>query len=151
MTCWLGELPPEIKAKAWRRFDTYGTYAQNPMSTWTQLRLTIVTVTLLPVKVFLSLACVLACFCCVVFGNATLKEPYKTKYMAFWGQVWTRALLYALGFWRFRWLYVSPDGSQSSKPPPGLQARKFGGYVSNHCRYAACVATLGGHWPAELK
>ena len=104
------------------------------MSFYTQLRLTVISVTLVPLKLLACLLCVVACYLTVALGNITLTEPFKTKYMAFWGKFWTRMLLYSLGFWYIKWVYVNPDGSASNKPSVGLRDRRFGGYVSNHCR-----------------
>lgn len=138
---WLGTLPPYIKAKAFLRTDAYGTYANNKLSLALKLRLVLVCLTLVPVKLFASLFCVVSYYLFISVGNVVLKEPYKTKYMAFWGRFWTRMLLYALGFWTIKWVYVSPDGSTSSTAPAGFLERRFGGYVSNHCRWE--IAKVG--------
>lgn len=90
--------------------------------------------TIVPLKILACISCIISYYVVVVLGNAVLFEPYKTKYMAFWGRFWTRALLYCIGFWSVKWLYVSPDGGESSKPPTTGRDRRFGCYVSNHCR-----------------
>ncbi|KAG2450730.1 hypothetical protein HYH02_004568 [Chlamydomonas schloesseri] len=68
--------------------------------------------------------------------------------MAFWGRFWTRMVMYALGFWSIKWVYVSPDGSTSAKPPTGFQERRFGGYVSNHCSWVDIVLYMSRLFPS---
>ncbi|KAG2438115.1 hypothetical protein HXX76_005724 [Chlamydomonas incerta] len=68
--------------------------------------------------------------------------------MAFWGRFWTRMVLYALGFWSIKWVYVSPDGAMSSKPPAGFKERRFGGYVSNHCSWVDIVLYMSRLFPS---
>eukprot|EP00198_Chlamydomonas_reinhardtii_P002368 XP_001691704.1 predicted protein [Chlamydomonas reinhardtii] len=145
---WLGTLPPYIKAKAFLRTDAYGTYANNKLSLALKLRLVLVCLTLVPVKLFASLFCVVSYYLFISVGNVVLKEPYKTKYMAFWGRFWTRMLLYALGFWTIKWVYVSPDGSTSSTAPAGFLERRFGGYVSNHCSWVDIVLYMSRLFPS---
>ncbi|EFJ47621.1 hypothetical protein VOLCADRAFT_91941 [Volvox carteri f. nagariensis] len=145
---WLGQLPPDIKAKAFIRRDLYGSYCNNVIPLASQLRLAVLSITLLPIKLLACLLCVLSFYLVVVFGNTLFREPFKTKYMAFWGKFWTRALLYCLGFWSISWVYVNPDGSSSLKPPSGLKERRFGGYVSNHCSWIDIVLYMSRLFPS---
>ncbi|GFR48524.1 hypothetical protein Agub_g10419 [Astrephomene gubernaculifera] len=145
---WLGQLPPEIRANAFKRSDLYGTYANNPKSFATQLRLIVLSLTLVPLKLFACIGCVLSYYLLILLGNATLSEPFKTKYMVFWGRFWTRAVLYCLGFWTIKWVYVSPEGTVSSKAPLGFKERRFGGYVSNHCSWVDIVLYMSRLFPS---
>ncbi|GLC33057.1 hypothetical protein PLESTB_000375200 [Pleodorina starrii] len=145
---WLGQLPPEIKAKAFVRNDVYGTYCNNPLSLLAKLRLTVLSLTLFPLKFIACLTCVTGCYIMVAIGNIFLREPFKAKYFTFWGKLWTRALLYSLGFWSIKWVYVNADGTSSSKPPAGLKKRQFGGYVSNHCSWIDIVVYMSRFFPS---
>ncbi len=131
---WRPPHPPHIHPEPFQRSDTYGTYCRNQRSLATSLRLAVVCATVVPIKMVLAVACLVSYYVAVKFGTAFLKDPYQTRFMAYWGKFWTRALLYVLGFWYIKWVYVSPDGSQSTKAPEGLQERNFGAYVSNHAR-----------------
>lgn len=131
---WLHDLPPDNKAKAFIRSDLYGSYCNNSLSFVAQLRLVVLGFTLFPLKLLLCLFCVMSFYTLVVLGNIALREPFKTKYVAFWGKVWTRMLLYCLGFWSIKWLYVNNDDTINKGASRGVNGRRFGGYVSNHCR-----------------
>ncbi|GLI64841.1 hypothetical protein VaNZ11_008143 [Volvox africanus] len=145
---WLGNLPPDIKAKAFIRRDIYGSYFNNSIPRLAQLRLVVLSVTLFPLKLFACLICVISYFLVVLFGNIAFREPFKTKYMAFWGKFWTRLVLYCLGFWSIKWLYINADGSVSNGHPAGVEERHFGGYVSNHCSWVDILLYMSRLFPS---
>ncbi|GIL76376.1 hypothetical protein Vretifemale_5945, partial [Volvox reticuliferus] len=145
---WLGNLPPDIKAEAFIRRDLYGSYCNNSIPRLAQLRLVVLSITLFPLKLFACLICVISYFLVVVFGNIAFREPFKAKYMAFWGKFWTRMVLYCLGFWYIKWVYINADGSLSNRPPAGLEERHFGGYVSNHCSWVDIVLYMSRLFPS---
>jgi lysophosphatidylcholine acyltransferase/lyso-PAF acetyltransferase len=127
---------PAYNPVPFQRFDLYGDYALNPLSTGAKLRLYLMYCTIVPVKSVACIGCTLTYYVICLLGNAVLREPYRSTVLVFWGKFWTRALLYSLGYWRINWLYVSPDGLASKRKPStpaGIQAA-LGGYVSNHSR-----------------
>ncbi|KXZ44581.1 hypothetical protein GPECTOR_65g199 [Gonium pectorale] len=67
---------------------------------------------------------------------------------AFWGKFWTRAVLYCLGFWSIKWVYVDQDGATSSSPPRGMASGPFGCYVSNHCSWVDIVLYMSAFFPS---
>ncbi|KAG2491357.1 hypothetical protein HYH03_010356 [Edaphochlamys debaryana] len=144
---WLADMPPDIKASAFRRGDIYGTYANNPLPFAAKLRLVLLAIFLVPLKVLLTFICVIGYYICILLGNS-LSGLRRTKYMAATGKFWTRCLLYAMGFFSIRWLYVTPDGKRSATRPPGFADTRIGGYVSTHCSWADIILYMSQIFPS---
>jgi len=108
------------------RTDRYGEGGWAPQPLWERCRLAVLAVTLLPLRLLLTICCVAGCYLTVRIATAIQNEIIARRVITFFGKMWSRLCLFCLGFVHIRWVKlgqaVNPRGE---KRRPGASSTVF--------------------------
>lgn len=111
------------------RRDGYGTGGQREQSAAERLRLTVASFTLLPVRALLLMLCIASYWCITKLSGLLLPKPQHLQVIAVSGSIWSRALLFIVGFWHIKWVAVTDsvsDTTSRDRPADSLQQHSDG-------------------------
>ncbi|MEW5320110.1 MAG: hypothetical protein WDW38_011208 [Sanguina aurantia] len=150
---------PHIYQPTLAQRDGYGTGGQRQQSAAERLRLTVASFTLLPLRALLLLLCIASYWCITKLSGLLLPKPQHLQVIAVSGAIWSRALLFIVGFWRIN-LQQHSDGRQGGAASGGATAasvgaqeepqlpRQLGGIVSNHVGWVDIFVHAAHSFPA---
>ncbi|MEW5320109.1 MAG: hypothetical protein WDW38_011208 [Sanguina aurantia] len=134
---------PHIYQPTLAQRDGYGTGGQRQQSAAERLRLTVASFTLLPLRALLLLLCIASYWCITKLSGLLLPKPQHLQVIAVSGAIWSRALLFIVGFWRIKWVAVADSVSDTSS-----QQGPLGGIVSNHVGWVDIFVHAAHSFPA---
>lgn len=121
------------------RSDRYGTYGQTPQPVWERIRLALAAVTLAPLRVVLTLTCIIGLslstrLCYLLPKNSLV----RARAVAFFCRFWAGSCCKVLGFHR-TWVKVPPFTADVARGHGTLAPC---GIVSNHVSHPRLVAGI---------
>jgi lysophosphatidylcholine acyltransferase/lyso-PAF acetyltransferase len=119
------------------RRDQYGHMGLKPQPLHERVKLAIMSVTLMPLKLAISLSIVLICFLTCKFSEL-LPKSVRSDFCAATGKVYARGLVFCLGL-NVRWIKVKQTGRTKAEP-------RAAGLISNHCSWADILIHLAHYW-----
>lgn len=140
-------MPPQVAPRhaAFLRTDFYGEAGRlRPLPVTEKIRLALLAVTLLPLRLSAGLFCVAAYYLLLRVVTALLPEGLlRFRIARAGGRFWSRACLFSLGFFKIKWVAVSPESSAQSPPPERCVA-----IVSNHLGWADILIHMSRFMPS---
>lgn len=125
-----------------KRNDRYGDMGTKPQPLLERCRLALLSVTVLPLKLFCAACCILGYYL-VCRVAEILPADWKRKVTTAFGKVFCRACLFSIGFARIEWVKLrkaSWDKNKSDRPAVGI--------VSNHCSHADILVHMARSFPS---
>eukprot|EP00884_Botryococcus_braunii_P006258 jgi/Botrbrau1/15633/Bobra.4_1s0018.1 len=139
---------PDPKFDPFRRTDKYGVYGQEPQPWWEYLRLGILSITVLPLKFFGALSCIVGFYLVCRFQFLLPKER-RSDIIAEIGKIYCRACLFCLGFVHIKWQKLPLEQLKGDKlgscQHVGVQPV---GVVSNHMGYCDILIHMANTFPS---
>ncbi|MEW5304401.1 MAG: hypothetical protein WDW36_007012 [Sanguina aurantia] len=135
------------------RRDWYGTGGQHAQPAAERLRLTVASLTLLPLRALLLLLCIASYWCITKLSGLLLPKPQHLQVIAVSGAIWSRALLFIVGFWRIKWVAVADsvcDTTASRDRPAGSLQQRSGGRQGGAASGGATAASVGAQEEPQL-
>lgn len=110
-----------------QRRDQYGVAGLAPQPLVERARLFVMAITLLPLRLAAGLYCVAIYYIICRLATHLLPELPARRAIAFWGRIWCRLCLLALGFMSVKWIDVGDDNAQTAGKQRREQVRGTAG------------------------
>jgi len=131
----------------WTRLDKYGELGFAPQPFAERARQLFMAITLLPLKSFGALLCLLSYFI-VIKASFLFPRSVRSEWIANLGKIHCRACLFCIGFMRVKWIKVPENYYGNSNSPSDVAYPKPGGIVSNHCGWADILVHMSHSFPS---
>ena len=132
------------------RCDQYGHLGLAPQPLWEQARLIALSVTLLPLKLFGGISCLVS-FYLICRVSVLLPKRYRDELVPRTGKFFCRLLLLCIGFAHVRWIQVAEQQKNARQPATNGQIDRSApavGIVSNHVGWSDILLHMAKYFPS---